>query len=78
MNVIPKENLAINIDKMINKFEPLIRRVFREELERVIEERGNIFYLEPEMPLYQDMQEIAKRKSEGKIELYSDEKVWNE
>jgi len=77
MNEVTKNNLTINIDEMMNKLEPLLRRVVREELERVIEEKGNIFHLKPEMTLYQDMEEILQRQKEGKIELYSDEEVWN-
>lgn len=77
MSEVTKNNITINIDEMIDKLEPLLRRVVREELERVIEEKGNIFHLEPEMPLYQDMEEILNRKKAGKIELYSDEEVWN-
>ena len=78
MSTTTENNSVINIDEMIDKLEPLLRRVVREELERVIEEKGNIFHLEPDMPLYQDMEEILQRKKEGKIELYSEEEVWNE
>ena len=78
MSSVTENNLTVSIDEMIDKLEPLLRRVVREELERVIEEKGSIFHLEPEMPLYQDMQEILQRKKEGKIKLYSDEEVWNE
>lgn len=77
MSTVVENNLTVPIEEMIDKLEPLLRRVVREELERVIEEKGNIFHIEPEMPLYQDMQEILKRKKEGKIELYSEEEVWN-
>ncbi len=69
MSTVAENNLAVPIDQMIDKLEPLLRRVVREELERVIEEKGNIFHLEPEMPLYQDMEEILNRKKEGKIEI---------
>lgn len=78
MSTATENNLAINIDEMINKLEPLLRRVVREELERVIEEKGSIFHLEPEMPLYQDIRAILQRKKEGKIELCSDEEVCTE
>ena len=78
MNSVTENNLAVNLDELIVKLEPLLRRVVRKELERVIEEKGNIFNLEPEMPLYLDMEEILQRKKEGKIELLSEEKVWNE
>jgi len=78
MSTIAENNLTVPVDEIIDKLEPLLGRVVREELERVILEKGNIFHLEPEMPLYQDMQEILNRKKEGKIELYSEEEVWNE
>ena len=78
MSSVTETNLTINIDEVIDKLEPLLRRVVREELEGVIKEKGNIFRLEPEMPLYQDMEEIFQRKKEGKIELFSEEEVWNE
>jgi len=78
MSNVTENKLTVHIDEMIDKLEPLLRRIVREELKRVIEEKGNIFHLKPEMPLYQDMEEILRRKKEGKIELYSDEEVWNE
>ena len=78
MSSATENNLTVHIDKMINELEPLLRRLGREELGRVIEEKGNIFHLEPEMPLYQDMEKILQRKKEGRIELYFDEEVWDE
>ena len=78
MSTVTENILAVPFDEMIDRLEPLLRRVVREELERVIEEKGNIFHLEPDMPLYQDMEEILNRKKEGKTELYSEEEVWNE
>lgn len=77
MNAVIENNLTVAIDEMIDKLETLLRRVIREELEKEIEEKGNIFQLEPEMPLYNDMQDILQRKKAGKIELYSEEEVWN-
>ena len=66
MSTTTENNSVINIDEMIDKLEPLLRRVVREELERVIEEKSNIFHLEPETPLYQDMEEILNRKKQVK------------
>jgi len=62
MSTVAENNLAVPIDEMIDRLEPLLRRVVPEEIERVIEEKDRIFHLEPEMPLYQDMQEILYRK----------------
>jgi len=58
--------------------EPLIRRVVREELIRITQKRPDIFYIDPEMPLYNDMQDLKRRKTKGKIELYSHKEVWRE
>ena len=58
--------------------EPLIRRVVREELIRITQKRPDIFYIDHEMPLYNDMKDLKRRKIKGKIELYSHEEVWSE
>ena len=75
--MIVKEKLTISIEEMLNKFEPLIRRVVREELTKVINKEQNVFSLKPETPLYEDMEKIIQRKTKGKIELYSEKEVWN-
>jgi hypothetical protein len=75
MSTVAENNLTVPIDEMIDRLEPLLRRVVREELEREIEEKGNIFHPKPEMPLYQDMEEILQRQKEGKIQLFSEEEV---
>ncbi|MFO7987865.1 MAG: hypothetical protein R6U16_00120 [Desulfotignum sp.] len=33
--------------------------------------------LEPDMPLYKDLQEISQRAKNDKIELFSHEEVWD-
>lgn len=74
-----KENFTIiSVDEILSKLEPLIRRVVREELKRVVQEESNIFYLKHDSPLYEDMEEIIQRKLEDKIELFTDQEVWNE
>lgn len=77
MTVKEKEKLTISIEEMLNKFEPLIRRVVREELTKVVNKEQDVFNLKPETPLYDDMEEIIQRKAKGKIELYSEQEVWN-
>lgn len=71
---------AKNIDakELANTLEPMIRRVIREELLRVLKKRTDIFQLTPEMPLYEDMEEIRQRKKEDQIKLHSHEEVWSE
>lgn len=63
---------------MPDKLGPLIRWIIIEKLREIIAGKGNIFYFESDVPLYQDMENLLHKKPEGKIELYSDEEVWNE
>ena len=71
---------AKNIDakELANTLEPMIRRVIREELLRVLKKETDIFQLTPEMPLYEDMEEIRQRKKEDQIKLHLHEEVWSE
>jgi deoxyxylulose-5-phosphate synthase len=68
----------INTKKLANTLEPMIRRVIREELLRVLKKDADIFQLTPEMPLYEDMEEISQRKARDQINLHSHEEVWGE
>ncbi len=69
---------AISADDLIKAMEPAIRRIIREELERIADSRPEIFYIETDMPLYQDMLEIRKRSREKKLKFYSHEEVWGD
>ena len=69
---------SINMDDLAKTLEPLIRRVVREEILRAVKKDPDIFYLNPEMPLYRDMEEISIRAAKGEIELHSDKEVWGE
>ncbi len=73
-----QNNPALNVEKLTDLLEPLIRRIVREEMERVIRKKQNIFYLNPEIPLYGDLTEIHRRKTEGKNKFYSHDEVWSE
>ena len=68
----------INMDKLADALEPVIRRVVREELTRLLSENAGIFNLTQNMPLYEDMEEISQRKAKEKIKLHSHEEVWGE
>jgi len=72
------QQIEINIDNLAKTLEPLIRRVVREELSRIVKKEPGIFYLDPAMPIYKDMEEIRQRKAQGKIELHSHEEIWVE
>jgi hypothetical protein len=69
---------SININELPKILEPLIRRIVREELNRVVKSEPDIFLLDPDMPLYNDMQDLQRRKQQEKIQLYSHKEVWGE
>ena len=72
------QQITIGANELQQVLEPLIRRIIREELFKVIQQTSNIFFLSPEMPLYKDMEEIAQRKASHDIELLPHDEVWNE
>lgn len=72
------EKITLSQEQLQHILEPLIRRVIREELSRVVQQKPGVFFLRPDMPLYNDMQEIAERKAAGTIELFSHQELWNE
>lgn len=69
---------TINIENLTKQLEPLIRRVIREELTNVLKDVPGLFYLNPEMPLHKDMEELLQRKAEDRIKLHSHSEVWGE
>ncbi len=76
--MVQNHQTTIKTEDISKVLEPLIRRVVREELTRIAQKSPGIFYLDPDMPLYDDMQDLKKRKAQGKIELYPHEEVWGE
>jgi hypothetical protein len=72
------QQTPIDLKEFAKTLEPLIRRVVREELTRIVRKEPYIFYLDPEMPLYKDMEEIRQRKEQDQIELHSHEEAWGE
>ena len=75
---MPQPQTTINLEELAKTLEPLIRRVVREELTRIVKKEPDIFYLDSEMPLYKDMEEIRQRKEKGQIELHTHEEAWSE
>ena len=73
----PQKHSA-NMEELTKVLEPLIRRIIREELSRIVNKEPEIFYLGPEMPIYKDMEDINKRKAKGNIKLHSHKEVWGE
>lgn len=76
MNQIQK--IPVDTENLTKILEPLIRRIIREELTRMVKKEPDMFYLDPEMPLYSDMEDILQRKTKGKTGLHSHEEVWGE
>ncbi len=68
----------INTKDLANTLEPMIRRVVREELLKVLKKNADVFHLTPDMPLYDDMEDISRRKAQHKIKLHSHEEVWGD
>ncbi len=72
------QNITCSPDELQQVLEPLIRRIIREELFNITQQTSHIFFLNPDMPIYKDMQEIARRKAVHDIDLASHDEVWNE
>ncbi|MGB5157929.1 MAG: hypothetical protein WBN77_10890 [Desulfobacterales bacterium] len=68
----------INTKELASTLEPMIRRVVREELSKILKKNMGVFQLTADMPLYKDMEEIGKRKKQNKINLHSHDEVWGE
>jgi hypothetical protein len=69
---------STQIEEITRALEPLIRRIIREELERIAKKEPNLFLLDPDMPLYEHMKDIKQRKAQGRIQLHTHEEVWGE
>jgi hypothetical protein len=69
------QTVSVDLDTLVD----IIRQVVREEVNRIVTgspDESDVVYLEPGSPLYQDMEEILRRKKEGRIKLYTHEEVW--
>jgi hypothetical protein len=69
---------SANVEEIAKTLEPMIRKIIREELARLAKKDPAIFFLDPSMPLYEDMEDIKRRKERGEISFHSHEEVWNE
>jgi hypothetical protein len=66
------------IEQIRRILEPLIRKIIREELSRLVKAQPCTFYLDPDMPIYQDMEKILQRKTAGHIKLHNHDEVWGD
>ncbi len=62
----------------VQELESIIRKIVREELAAFAAQDPGTFYLDKESPLYEDMEEILKRKQSGKLKFYTHEEIWKE
>ena len=69
-------NNTLVVEELIKALEPVIRRIIREELKSVVKKQTDIFHLNPDMPLYDDMVEIKERNKKDELEFISHEEVW--
>ena len=67
---------TMNTDELQRVLEPLIRRVVREELDRISRLNPTVFVVDANMPIYRDLEEIAQRNVSNEIELFSHQEVW--
>ena len=78
MSTQTPKTITISLEELTSLLEPLMRRIVREELDRFVTQTPNEVQLEPDSPLYQDLEDILNRKERGEVRLYSHEEVWNE
>ncbi len=64
------------LEEFIRALEPVIRRVVREELSAIVEQRPEVFRLAPDSPLYDDLTELHERNKRGELGFISHEEVW--
>lgn len=71
-------NNTLIVEELIKALEPVIRRIIKEELKSVVEKQTDIFHLNPDMPLYNDMLDIKERNQRNELEFMSHEEVWSD
>ena len=75
-NITAPENNEVTMN--VEHLENLIRKVIREELIKFSAQELGIFQLDKESQLYNDMEDILKRKESGQLIFYTHEEIWNE
>lgn len=61
----------ITVNIRLKDLERIIRHAVRDEMEKLARKQPNIFYLEPETPLYEDLKAIMRAKKRGKVKIYT-------
>lgn len=71
-------NNTLKVEELIKALEPVIRRIIREALKTVVEKQTDIFHLNSNMPLYNDLLDIKVRNQKNELEFMSHEEVWSD
>jgi hypothetical protein len=66
-----------DFDELSKMLEAMVRRVVREELQSFARE-NNTFFLAPDSPLYEDMENIVRRKLAEETKIYKSAEVWGD
>ncbi|MBF0200952.1 MAG: hypothetical protein HQK66_06510 [Desulfamplus sp.] len=73
-----QSNNTLVADKLIKELEQIIRSIVREELKSIIEQYTDIFHLDDDMPIYNDLLEIKQRKQNEALEFMTHDEVWSD
>ena len=68
----------MNIQELAEALEPVIRRIIREELERLLAKSSEPFPLYPDSPLHGDLMALREERENGRLEFHSHEEVWGD
>lgn len=69
-------NTTITIE--LKDLEKLIRRAVRDEFAKLLKNQTVVFHLKPDMPIYDDMAEIAQMKKRRNIKVYSRQEAFGD
>ena len=72
------ETTQSTLEELTELLEPIIRRVVREELEDFAVRKPDVFYLDPESPLYESLREIRQNAEQDELGFHSYEDVFGE
>lgn len=73
--------MTISERKLETLMRKIARQVVHEELRKLVKRQPELiepWMSDPESPLYQDMQDLLKRKKEGRLKFYTYEEVFGE
>jgi hypothetical protein len=72
------QDVDVDIQELAEALEPVIRRIIREELERLLAKSPEPFPLYPDSPLYGDLMALREERENGSLEFHSHDEVWGD